>query len=68
MTIYRLAAKGESLNGWVFRMYNKLIFKDKIQAEAYIPKFKERYCDKSEFECAVPESLKVTVHELELVE
>jgi hypothetical protein len=67
-TIYGLFAKGDSMNGWVFRMHSKQLFTDKSKAESYIPIFKERCCDENEFENADPATLKITIKEFELNE
>ena len=67
-TIYGLSAKGDSMNGWSFRMFCKQTFTEKSKAEAYIPTFKENCCDTKKFECADPETIKITVVEFELNE
>jgi len=66
--IYGLSAKGDSVNGWPFRMFCKQLFVDKNKAEIYIQKFKENCCDTKQFECADEATLKISVVEYELNE
>ncbi len=50
---FQLWARGDSLNGWPFRMHSKAIFARREDAESYIPEFRRRCIDQEFFECAV---------------
>ena len=65
-TLYGLSARGQSLNGWVFKSLSKDLFYTKELAEAHKAKFIEKCCDTSHFECAERESLEITFVEFEL--
>jgi hypothetical protein len=64
--IYQLWARGNSMNGWVFRMKSKAVFLNRAEAEKYVEYFRARCIDPNEFECADPEGLEITIGELEL--
>ena len=64
--IYSLSAKGDSKNGWVFRMQSKAMFRNREDAEAYIPEFRRLCTDPAFLECAEEEGLVITVVEREL--
>ncbi len=64
--IYQLTTKGDSLNGWPFRMRSKALFVTKEAAEAYIPEFEAACYDRTHFECAQSGTLRTTLLELDL--
>ena len=66
--VYGLDAKGESLNGWPFKMKSKKLFLTKEKATQYIPEFTERCCDIKQFECCDRETIRITIIEFELQE
>ena len=67
-TLFGLSAKGDSLNGWPFRMFCKRLFWTKEDAEAYTQQFEKSCYDTSHFECASEGTLKITVQEFEIDE
>jgi hypothetical protein len=66
LIVYGLSARGDSLNGWPFRMRSKKVFHNRVEAEEYIPRFRDMCCDQSHFECANEETLDITIVEYEL--
>lgn len=66
VTIYQLSARGNSRNGWRFKMKSKDVFHSREDAEAHKPAFIEVCCDEKHFECAYPEGLQIEIIELEL--
>lgn len=66
--LFGLCAKGDSLNGWAFRMFSKRLFTQRGDAESYIPEFTDACCDKSMIECAERDTLKIVVVEYELAD
>lgn len=66
--IYQLSAKGDSVNGHRFKMNSKKLFKTKQLAEANKQEFFDKCCDENHFEYASPETLQISIIELELVE
>ncbi len=65
---YQLFASGASQNGWAFRMRSKKVYTTRKAAEAHIPAFTSMCTDDKYFECAVSDTLEVTIVELELYE
>ena len=67
-TVYGLQARGNSRNGWAFNMWSKNVYEDEEEAKKAKPQFIEKCCDRSQFDCAVMEGLKITTVLLNLVE
>ena len=64
-TLYGLYATGESTNAWRFTSYSKRLFRSQADAEAYTEVFMDKCCDRSYFDSAKRESLKISVIEYE---
>lgn len=64
---YQLSAKGNSRNGWAFKMKSRAIFLDRADADKHIPEFRLLCTDDEKyFESAHEEGLEITIIELEL--
>lgn len=63
---FSLLARGDSLNGWPFKMHSKAVFDRREDAEAYMLAFRAACCDQRHFECADERTLKVEIIERDL--
>lgn len=68
MLIYQLFASGRDLSGLRFTAYSRDVYANKDKAGQAVAAFIERCCDVSAICAADPESLKVEIIALELVE
>ena len=68
ITLYGLSATGESTNGWRFKSYSKRLFRSQVDAEAYTEAFMDKCCDRSYFDNAKRDSLKITPIEYKIEE
>jgi hypothetical protein len=66
MKIFGLSTRGDSLNGWVFKMKSKKMFTCKEGAEKYINKFEELCYDEKQVDAAARGTLKTIIIEYEL--
>lgn len=65
-TIYGLIAFGDSVNGWRFRMFSRILFTSREAANKYKAEFRIKCCDTNEFDYAVSDTLDIEVKEFEL--
>lgn len=65
--LFELVTKGDSVNGWQLKGRSKKVYLDKQEAASGISSFEEQWYDTTEFEYAIPGTLKTEIVERELI-
>ena len=66
--VYGLLAIGDNVNGGIFRRIDRNLFFSAKESEDNKNKFKDDCCNKKQFECANPQTLKMSVIDYDLNE